>query len=313
MSSPSDSATGTAEIDPRPPLMELLDLARSGVIVQGITGAVASRHARSMRDYGTNIVAGVVPGRGGQTADGTPVFDSVRQATEATGAGVSVVLLSGASASDGLLEAAEAGIKLAVCVTEGIPGAHALFALEYAATRGMTVVGPNTGGIAIPRELLLGFLPVQFATSGPVAVLSRSGTLSYETVLALTNAGIGQALWVGVGGDLVRGTTFSDVIPSLARTPKVKALVLIGEIGGSDEENAARTIERLDIPTVALVAGRHAPVGVSMGHAGALVEKGYGDWESKVSCLRNAGVRMAPSPAAVADELRALLPSLGSR
>ena len=288
-------------------LPELLDLAGEGVIVQGITGTASRRHALRMCEYGTNVVAGVVPGRGGEQVEGIPVFDTVQRAVDETGALTVVAFLPPAAAEDGLAESAEAGIRLVISVTEGVDLHKSIRALEAARLAGMRVIGPNTAGVMVPEQLLLGFLPVDIARPGSVAVISRSGTLSYEVIWSMSNAGFGQRIWLSVGGDEVKGTSFADVIPGLAKDPSVKALILVGEIGGADEQEAASLLATYRIPTVALVAGRAAPAGVPMGHAGALVEDEEGSWERKTAVLKSAGIRVADSPSDVVANLRRLL------
>ena len=271
-----------------PPLWTLLDQAQNGVIVQGMTGQIGRRHTSRMQAYGTPIAAGVTPGRGGTVVDGVPVFNTVAEAVEATGARTSIAFLPGELAPDGIVEAAEAGVGLIVLPTEGMRLHDTLKALDVAQQYGTRVVGPNTGGLLVPGKLSLGFLPSDFARPGPCAVLSRSGTLSYETVLALANVGIGVSVWIGVGGDRVKGSTFADLLPDLLADSRTGAVVILGEIGGTDEEDAA-TIPGRPRPAVALLAGRTAPVGVAMGHAGAIVSGTRGSYESNaMRCLRQA-------------------------
>jgi succinyl-CoA synthetase alpha subunit len=298
------------EVDPGS-LWRLLDDATGGVIVQGMTGQIGRRHTGRMRAYGTPIVAGVTPGRGGSEMDGVPVFNTVAEAVTATGARTSVAFLPGAVAPDGIVEAAEAGIGLVVLPTEGMLLHDTLTALEIARRHGTRVIGPNTGGLLVPERLALGFLPSDFARPGPVAVLSRSGTLSYETVLALSNIGLGVSVWIGVGGDRVKGSTFADLLPDLLQDGRTGAIVLLGEIGGTDEEDAAALVAGTGVPVAALLAGRTAPEGVSMGHAGAIVNGSRGSYASKRDALRSAGVSVAGSPTEVASTLRARLASRG--
>jgi succinyl-CoA synthetase alpha subunit/succinyl-CoA synthetase beta subunit len=289
------------------PLWTLLDEASHGVIVQGMTGQIGRRHTTRMRAYGTPIVAGVTPGRGGSVVDSVPVFNTVAEAVDATGARASIAFLPGEFAPDGIIEAAEAGIGLIVCPTEGMRLHDTLRALDSAQQYGARVVGPNTGGLLVPGKLTLGFLPSDFARPGPCAVISRSGTLSYETVLALANVGIGVAVWIGVGGDRIKGSTFADLLPDLLQDDRTGAVVILGEIGGADEEDAAAILAGSQVPSVALLAGRTAPVGVSMGHAGAIVNGSRGSYESKRDALLAAGVAVAQSPSEVAAILRGRL------
>ena len=292
--------------------MRLAD-ATPRVVVQGGTGRVGRAHLARMAAYGTCVVAAVTPGRGGERAEGIPVFDTVRAAVSGTGADTSVCFLPPAVAADGIVEAAEAGIGLVVCPTEGIHVHDAMAALEVARRNGTRVVGPNTAGLLVPGRLSLGFLPGSIATPGPCAVVSRSGTLSYEVVLGLTRRGVGQSLWLGVGGDRVKGTTFSDALGWLADDGRTRAVVLLGEIGGAEEEAAAGPIAELGLPVVALIAGRRAPVDVPMGHAGALVQGSSGTHAAKVAALEAAGARMVASPTQAADAVADLLGIPGVR
>jgi succinyl-CoA synthetase alpha subunit len=278
-----------------------------------MTGQIGRRHTSRMRAYGTPIVAGVTPGRGGSEMDGVPVFNTVAEAVAATGARTSVAFLPGAVAPDGIIEAAEAGVGLVVLPTEGMLLHETLTALEIARRHGTRVIGPNTGGLLVPERLALGFLPSDFARPGPVAVLSRSGTLSYETVLALSNVGLGVSVWIGVGGDRVKGSTFADLLPDLLQDGRTGAIVLLGEIGGTDEEDAAALVAGGGVPVAALLAGRTAPEGVSMGHAGAIVNGLRGSYASKRDALLSAGVSVASSPTEVAANLRARLSSRAVR
>jgi len=273
------------------------------VLVQGITGAAGRRHAVNMRAYGTPIVAGVTPGRGDTEIDGIPVFDTVAEAVEATGATATVAFLPPSAAASGLIEAAEAGLRLAVCATEGVPVHDALVALDYARRAGMCVFGPNTAGLMVPGQLSLGFLPTNVAFPGPCAVLSKSGTLSYEVVLELTRVGVGQSAWIVVGGDSVKGSTFADVLPMVLSDPRAQALALVGEIGGTDEEDVAELLAATALPCVALMAGRTAPQGVAMGHAGAMISESRGSYGSKATALQAARVKIATSPATLARAL----------
>jgi succinyl-CoA synthetase alpha subunit len=268
-----------------------------------MTGQIGRRHTTRMRAYGTPVVAGVTPGRGGTVVDEVPVFNTIAEAVAATGARASVAFLPGEVAPDGIVEAAEAGIGLLVCPTEGMHLHETLKALDAADRCGMRVVGPNTGGLLVPGKLSLGFLPSDFARPGPCVVLSRSGTLSYETVLALANVWIGVSVWIGVGGDRVKGSTFADLLPDLLQDERTGAVVILGEIGGTDEEDAATILSGARVPSVALLAGRTAPVGISMGHAGAIVNGTRGSYESKREALLAAGVAVATSPSEIATIL----------
>lgn len=288
--------------------MDWLSPIAAGVIIQGLTGRAARSHARHMVAYGTPVAAGVVPGRAHQDVDGIPIFDTVRAAADATGALTTIAYLPAEAAGDGLLEAAAAGIRLAVSVTEGIETHDVLPALTLARMTGMCVVGPNSPGLLVPGRFSLGFLPTHVSRPGHCAVLARSGTLSYEVVWQLTEAGIGQSLWVVVGGDRVKGSSFSDIIPLLAADESTKALVLVGEIGGSDEEDAAALLGGTAIPTVALIAGRHAPPERPMGHAGALIADGSGGYSAKVEALIEAGVKVVNRPSEIPAALERIAP-----
>jgi succinyl-CoA synthetase alpha subunit len=277
-----------------------------GVIVQGLTGHAARIHTRRMRAYGTSIAAGVVPGRAGQEFDGIPIYDTVRNAMDSTGAVTTVGFLPPEAAGDGLLEAAEAGIRLAISLSEGVHTHDILQALAVAHAAGMRVIGPNTPGILVPGRWSVGFLPSEVARPGHCAVLSKSGTLSYEVVFQLSQAGIGQSIWVVVGGDRLKGSRFADIIPELVDDGSTRTLVLIGEIGGSDEEDAAQLLRDLRLPTVAIIAGRHAPADRQMGHAGALISGGAGTYASKLEALEHAGVTVVVSPSQISGAIRRL-------
>ena len=287
--------------------MNLGELASGGVIIQGLTGRVGRVHARRMLDYGTPLVAGVVPGRSGSTVEGIPVFDTVYEARAETGSRCTVAFLPPTAAADGLVEAAEAGVRLAVCVTEGVETHDALAALGEADVRGMRVIGPNSPGVLIPGELSLGFLPAHVARRGRCAVLARSGTLSYEVVWSLTQAGFGQSMWIVIGGDRLKGTSFSDLVPVVLADAETDALVLVGEVGGSDEEDAAALLRSTSFPTIAIIAGRHAPSGRKMGHAGAIIAGGTGTYAGKAAALVDAGAAVVDLPSAVPVALRRLL------
>jgi succinyl-CoA synthetase alpha subunit len=282
---------------------DLLALATGPVLVQGITGSVARRHTGRMLEFGTPVVAGVTPGRGGQTVEGLPVFNTAVEAVRATGATVSVAFLPPAVAAAGLMEAAEAGIRLVVCTSEGIPVHRLLPALEYAEAAGMCIVGPNSPGLLLPGRTSLGFLPASVAVAGNVALVSRSGTLSYEVAHALSCAGLGESAWIGIGGDPIKGMTFSDVLPSLLQDPATHAIALVGEIGGQEEEAAAELLRGTDTIRAALIAGRTAPPDVAMGHAGAFVGNGPGGYGDKVGVLEAAGISVARSPDHLAEIL----------
>lgn len=273
------------------------------VVVQGITGSEGKFHAEQMVDYGTNVVAGAVPGRGGQTVAGVPVYDTVERAVEVENADASVVFVPPAFAGDALFEALDANLDLVVAITEGIPVqdvSQVYKRLQEVETR---LIGPNCPGVITPGESKLGILPGDIFEPGSVGVVSRSGTLTYQIVEDLTAEGLGQSTAVGIGGDPIIGTGFQSVLPAFERDPETEAVVLIGEIGGEDEEAAAAYIEQeMDTPVVGFIAGRTAPTGTRMGHAGAIVSgSGTGTAESKIEALESAGVPVGETPAQVAS------------
>ena len=274
------------------------------LLVQGITGREGEFHSQQMIAYGTQVVAGVTPGKGGQRAcDGkVPVFDTVAEAVAATEANASVVYVPARFAADAVLEAAEAGIPLIVCITEGVPTQDLMRVCAYLDQKGARLVGPNCPGLLTPGEAKVGIMPGHIATPGSVGVVSRSGTLTYEVVYALTARGIGQTTCVGIGGDPIIGTTFIDVLEMFEEDPLTAQVVLIGEIGGSDEERAARFIsERMTKPVTAFIAGRTAPPGKRMGHAGAIIEGGTGTAAEKIAAFEEVGVLVAEHPGQIPD------------
>jgi len=278
------------------------------VLVQGITGRDGSFHSKSMIDYGTKVVAGVTPGRGGQMFNETvPVFDNVADAVAETGAEASVIFVPPFAAAGAIFEAADAGIKLIVCITEGVPTNDMVKVMPFLEDRGVTLVGPNCPGFIVPGQAKLGILPGNIVAEGKVGLVSRSGTLTYEVVDALTKAGLGQTTCLGIGGDPVIGTSFMDAIKAFNADPETKALVLIGEIGGDAEERAAEYIkDNMDIPVVAFIAGRTAPPGKRMGHAGAIVTGGTGTAAEKKAALEAAGIPVADRPVDVVPLLKEL-------
>jgi len=280
--------------------------ASTKVLVQGITGRDGSFHTRSMLAYGTKVVAGVTPGKGGQTFDGTvPVFDTVAEAVAATGAEASVVFVPPPAAAGAVCEAADAGCRLVVCITEGVPVRDMLRVMPYVQERGARLIGPNCPGLICPGKAKLGILPTNIVKPGGVGVVSRSGTLTYEVVYQLTQAGLGQSTCLGIGGDPVIGTDFLDALAAFAQDAETRALVLIGEIGGDAEERAAQFIrENLKIPVVAFIAGRTAPPGKRMGHAGAIVTGGGGTAADKEKALAAVGIPVAARPADIVPKLR---------
>ena len=274
------------------------------LLVQGITGREGEFHSGQMIEYGTQVVAGVTPGKGGQWAcDGrVPVFDTVAEAVAATEANASVVYVPARFAADAILEAADAGIPLVVCITEGIPTLDMIRVRAYLDQQGARLVGPNCPGLLSPGQAKVGIMPGHIATPGPVGVVSRSGTLTYEVVYALTVRGIGQTTCVGIGGDPIIGTTFIDVLEMFEDDPLTEQVVLIGEIGGSDEERAARFVaERMTKPVATFIAGRTAPPDKRMGHAGAIIQGGAGTAAEKIAAFEAVGVPVADHPEQIPD------------
>lgn len=263
------------------------------VVVQGLTGREGSFHAGQCREYGTKIVAGVTPGKGGQDVDSVPVFNTVRDAVDQTGANTSLIFVPPAFAADAILEAADAGISLIVCITEGIPVHDMLKAYNYIQTTNCRLIGPNCPGIITPGICKIGIMPGHIHTPGPIGVISRSGTLTYEVVHQLTEAGLGQSTCIGIGGDPVVGTNFIDCLAAFNDDPKTRGVVLVGEIGGSAEEEAAAFIDaHMNKPVVGFIAGLTAPPGRRMGHAGAIISGGSGTAQAKIDVMRKHGIHV---------------------
>lgn len=274
------------------------------LVVQGITGREGRFHAGRMKEYGTKVVAGTTPGRGGTDIDGVPVYDTVLEAVRETGANTSCIFVPASSAADAASEALAAGIETVVCITEGIPTLDVMSVLDAAKARGWKgrIIGPNCPGLVTCGKALVGIMPGHIFTPGPVGLVSRSGTLTYEVVNLLTSKRIGQSTCVGVGGDPIIGTNFVDCLAEFERDPETKAVVLIGEIGGQDEEDAAAFIQDyVSKPVIAFVSGRTAPPGKRMGHAGAIVSGNMGTAESKVRAFHEAGVPVADRIADIAE------------
>ena len=288
--------------------MSILVNENTRVVVQGITGRDGSFHTRQMVDYGTCIVAGVTPGKGGQDLDGIPVYDTLDEAAAATRANTSIIYVRPAFAADAIHEAIDAGLDLVICITEGIPTLD--MARVYAALRhsGVRLLGPNCPGAITPGVTKVGIMPGHIHRPGHVGVVSRSGTLTYEIVHQLTTAGIGQSTCLGIGGDPIIGTGFIDALEAFEADPDTRAVVMIGEIGGSDEEGAAEFVrEHMEKPVVGFIAGRTAPPGKRMGHAGAIISGGTGGAEEKVRALNEAGIPVADRSADVVDLIRTAL------
>lgn len=275
------------------------------LLVQGITGRDGSFHAEKMKQYGTNVVAGTSPGKGGQEVAGIPVFNTVRDAVCATGANTSVIFVPAAFAADAIIEAADAGIQLIVCITEGLPVQDAAYAHEYVRAKGANLVGPNCPGLISPELSMVGIMPTNIFLKGHTGVISRSGTLTYEVVDNLTKAGIGQSTAVGVGGDPVVGLYFEDLLQQFEDDPDTDSIVLIGEIGGDAEEKAAAYIkEHITKPVAVFIDGRTAPPGKQMGHAGAIISSGNGTAESKIQAFEAVGVPVATETCQIPQLLR---------
>jgi succinyl-CoA synthetase alpha subunit len=278
------------------------------VITQGITGTTGQFHTRACREYGTQMVAGVTPGKGGTDFEGIPVFDTVGQAVAATGATASVIYVPPPFAADAIMEAADAGLELVVCITEGIPVLDMVRVKRYLQCRSTRLVGPNCPGVITPGECKIGIMPGYIHTPGSIGVVSRSGTLTYEAVHQLTNLGLGQSTCLGIGGDPIIGTGFIDVLELFEKDPQTTGVILIGEIGGAAEEQAAEFVhDHMTKPVVAFIAGQTAPPGKRMGHAGAIIAGGRGTAADKIKAFGRAGIRVAKSPAELGSTMAAAM------
>jgi succinyl-CoA synthetase alpha subunit len=289
--------------------MSILVDKNTRLLVQGITGSSGAFHAKSCMEYGTNVVAGVTPGKGGQLFEGkVPVFDTVYEARKQTGCNATMIFVPAAFAADAILEAADAGVELIVCITEGIPVMDMMRARTVLKEKKSRLIGPNCPGIITPGECKIGIMPGYIHKPGKIGVISRSGTLTYEAVWQLTQRGYGQSTCIGIGGDPINGTSHLDAVKLFSEDPGTEALILIGEIGGTAEEEAAFWIkEHYDKPVAAFIAGVTAPPGRRMGHAGAIVSGGKGTAGGKIEALREAGIAVAETPASMGDTLIKIL------
>lgn len=278
------------------------------VCVQGITGRDGAFHTKGMLDYGTKVVSGVTPGKGGQEVEGVPVFDTVKEAVEKTGANTTIAFVPARFAAGAILEAAEAGVRLVVAVSEGIPTLDVARVYQRLGSLGTRMIGPNCPGIISPGKAKVGIMPGWIHSPGGVGVVSRSGTLTYEVVDQLRRHGFGQSTVIGIGGDPIIGTSFMDALEEYERDPETKAVVLIGEIGGTDEEQAAEFVSaNMTKPVVAFIAGRTAPPGKRMGHAGAIIAGGKGTAQEKIEAMRSAGIPVADRPSEISGLVAAAL------
>lgn len=284
--------------------MSILINAETKIIVQGMTGKTGMFHTRECRDYGSNIVAGVTPGKGGIHVDGIPVFDTVEEAVRITGGNVSMIFVPPPGAADAILEACAAGVELAVCITEGVPVRDMVLARQVVEDSNTRLVGPNCPGLITPGECKIGIMPGYIHKQGKIGVVSRSGTLTYEAVKQLTDAGLGQSTCVGIGGDPIIGLKFIDVLELFNNDPDTEGVLMIGEIGGSAEEEAAQWVkDNMTKPVAAFIAGVTAPPGKRMGHAGAIISGGKGRAEDKIAALTECGVTVATSPTGMGEAM----------
>ena len=284
--------------------MTVLVNSETRVLVQGITGSQGQLHTRACRDYGTNIVSGVTPGKGGQDFEGVPIFNTVKQAVDSTGANASMIFVPPPFAADAIIEAAAVKIPLIVAITEGVPVQDMVRAVNYVKRQGVRLIGPNCPGVITPGECKIGIMPGSIHQPGKIGVVSRSGTLTYEAVGQLSGVGLGQSTCIGIGGDPVNGTNFIDCLRVFQDDPGTEAIVMIGEIGGDAEEQAAAFVkEYVTKPIVSFIAGQTAPPGRRMGHAGAIISGGKGTAAEKMAALQDAGIHVVPTPADIGEKM----------
>ena len=292
--------------------MSILVNKNTKLVVQGITGRDGSFHTSKMKEYGTNIVAGVSPGKGGQTVHDIPVFNTVEEAVTKTGANTSIIFVPAAMAGDAILEAADAGVELVICISEGVPTLDMVKATNYLKKKNVKLIGANCPGLITPGESLVGILPGNIFKKGNVGLMSRSGTLTYEMVNQLTTNGIGQSTCIGIGGDPVAGLYYQELLQMFEDDPDTDAIVLIGEIGGDAEERAAQFIkEKVTKPVVAFIAGQTAPPGKRMGHAGAIISSGSGTAAEKIAAFEAVGVPVARRPVEIPELIKQKLAAIG--
>ena len=278
------------------------------LLVQGITGSQGMLHTRGCRDYGTNVVSGVTPGKGGQNFEVVPIYNTVQDAVKATGANASMILVPPPFAADAIMEAADAGIPLIVAITEGVPVLDMVSAVSFVYQKGSRLIGPNCPGIITPGQIKIGIMPGSIHKTGQVGVVSRSGTLTYEAVGQLTRVGLGQSTCIGIGGDPVNGTNFIDCLKLFQEDPQTEAIVMIGEIGGEAEEQAAAYAkDNVSKPIVSFIAGQTAPPGRRMGHAGAIISGGHGTAAEKMNALEAAGIHVVETPAEIGEKMLEVL------